>query len=61
MPTCTMDGPTRPNGSDLLKADRLKAGGMKPGTWALNIIPIPARRHFTCGDCSLLQNWFMNY
>jgi hypothetical protein len=26
----------RPHGSDLLKADRLKAGGIKPGTWALN-------------------------
>src|SRR5438876_1176796 len=25
----------RPHGSDLLKADRLKAGGIKPGTWAL--------------------------
>jgi hypothetical protein len=25
----------RPHGSDLLEADRLKAGGMKPGTWAL--------------------------
>src|SRR5206468_6258045 len=24
-----------PNGSDLLEADRLKGGGMKPGTWAL--------------------------
>ena len=30
------DDPMRPNGSDLLKADRLKAGGIKPGTWALN-------------------------
>ena len=33
MPTCclleTFHGP------DLLKADRLKAGGLKPGTWAL--------------------------
>ena len=25
----------RPHGSDLLEADRLKAGGFKPGTWAL--------------------------
>jgi hypothetical protein len=24
-----------PYGPDLLKADRLKAGGIKPGTWAL--------------------------
>ena len=29
-------GPTQPIRSDLLKADRLKAGGIKPGTWALN-------------------------
>jgi hypothetical protein len=28
-------GPKQPKGSDLLKADRLKAGGIKPGTWAL--------------------------
>jgi hypothetical protein len=25
----------RPHGSDLLEADRLKAGGIRPGTWAL--------------------------
>jgi hypothetical protein len=28
-------GPKQPKGSDLLKADRLKAGEIKPGTWAL--------------------------
>jgi hypothetical protein len=27
----------RPNGSELLKADRLKAWGIRPGTWALNV------------------------
>jgi hypothetical protein len=21
----------------------------------------PTERHFACGDCSLLPNWFMNY
>jgi hypothetical protein len=25
----------RPHGSDLLEADRLKAGGIRPGTWTL--------------------------
>jgi hypothetical protein len=35
MPTCTM-ARCGHNGSDLLEADRLKAGGFKPGTWALN-------------------------
>src|SRR5207247_983186 len=30
------DGPMRPHVSDTLEADRLKAGGFKPGTWALN-------------------------
>jgi hypothetical protein len=29
------DGPMRPHVSDTLQADRLKAGGIKPGTWAL--------------------------
>src|SRR5438128_333663 len=30
-----LTSPKLPIGSDQLKADRLKAGGIKPGTWAL--------------------------
>src|SRR5207247_5233726 len=44
------DDAMRPNGSDLLKADRLKAGGIKPGTWALNspvAAAIPTARETT--------------
>jgi hypothetical protein len=32
-----------PSKPGLLKADRLKAGGLKPGTWALNTITVEAR------------------
>jgi hypothetical protein len=40
------DDPMRPNGSDLLKADRLKAGGIKPGTWALKPRVVALRQVF---------------
>src|SRR6266496_6133369 len=38
------DGPMRPHVSDTLEADRPKAGGIKPGTWALNSIVVFLRR-----------------
>ena len=44
--------PQQPMRSDLLKAHRLKAGGIKPGTWALNV-PCSARSPYfsKAGEC----------
>src|SRR5438093_3540222 len=45
------DDAMRPNGSDLLKGDRPKAGGIKPGTWALKPMCVRLRQVFGFRSC----------